>query len=142
MISKSSGGYKVNEVIILKFKPIHSCIRVYDLEKSVEFYTKAFDFVETRRKDYPEDEFTLVYLAPKEGEFEVELTYNYNHEPYELGNGYSHLALEVEDLETQHKEHKKAGFDIGELKGLSDSKEPQFYFITDPDGYDIEIIRA
>ena len=126
----------------MNFKPIHSCIRVVDLEKSVDFYKKAFGFVETRRKDYPEDKFTLVYMAPEKGEFELELTYNYDHEPYEIGDGYSHIALEVDDLEKYHDEHKKAGYKVTDLGGLSDSKEPKFYFITDPDGYDIEIIRA
>lgn len=134
-------GYRLTEVIDVKFRPIHSCIRVVDLEKSIDFYKRAFDFVETRRKDYPEDEFTLVYMAAEEGGFELELTYNYGHGPYELGDGYSHIALEVEDLEKSHEEHKKAGFKVTDLGGLSDSKEPSFYFITDPDGYDIEIIR-
>lgn len=135
-------GYKLKRGGMMKFKPIHTCIRVYDLEKSVDFYKEAFDFVETDRRDFPEDEFTLVYLAPEKGAFEVELTYNYGHEPYDLGNGYSHLALEVEDLEGEHEKHEKAGFKITELMGLSDDKEPQYYFITDPDGYDIEIVRA
>ena len=130
------------EVILMKFKPIHSCIRVVDLEKSVDFYKNAFGFIETRRKDYPDDKFTLVYMAPEEGAFEIELTYNYGHEPYDLGNGYSHIAVEVEDLEKEHEEHKSKGYRVTDLGGLSDAKRPSFYFITDPDGYDIEVIRA
>lgn len=126
----------------MKFKPIHVCIRVYDLEKSINFYKEAFDFVVTNKKDYPDDKFTLVYMASENGGFELELTYNYDHEPYTLGDGYSHIAFEVEDLEKSHQEHKDAGFKVSELSGLADDNKAHFYFITDPDGYDIEIIRA
>ncbi|MDO4662309.1 MAG: VOC family protein [Tissierellia bacterium] len=125
----------------MKFKPIHSCIRVYDLEKSVNFYKEAFDFVVTRKKDYPDDKFTLVYMAKEEGGFELELTYNYGHEPYTIGDGYSHIAFEVDDFDKSYEEHKKKGFKVTEPGGLSDDDKPHFYFITDPDGYDIEIIR-
>lgn len=125
----------------MNFKPIHMCIRVVDLEKSINFYKEAFDFVVTREKDYPDDKFTLVYMANKPGDFELELTYNYGHEPYTMGDGYSHIAFEVEDLEKSHQNHKDMGFKVTDLSGLSDDKIPHFYFITDPDGYDIEIIR-
>lgn len=125
----------------MKFKPIHSCIRVYDLDKSVNFYKEAFDFVVTRKKDYPDDKFTLVYMASEQGDFELELTYNYGHEPYTIGDGYSHIAFEVEDFDKSYEEHKEKGFKVTEPGGLSDDDKPQFYFITDPDGYDIEIIR-
>lgn len=125
----------------MKFKPIHMCIRVYDLEKSIKFYQEAFDFIVTRKKDYPDDKFTLVYLAKEEGGFEIELTYNYVHEPYNLGDGFSHIAFEVEDLEKSHQDHKDKGFKVTDLMGLSDAKVPGYYFITDPDGYDIEIVR-
>lgn len=81
-------------------------------------------------------------MAPEKGAFEVELTYNYVHEPYDLANGYSRLALEVKDLEGEHEKHKNAGFKVTDLMGLSDAEKPQYYFITDPDGYDIEIVRA
>nr|WP_277985526.1 VOC family protein [Miniphocaeibacter massiliensis] len=122
-------------------KAIHTCIRVYDLEKSIEFYEKALGLKVTKKKDYPEDKFTLVYLGDGESEHEIELTYNYGHEPYDLGNGYSHIAYSVEDLEDAHAEHVRLGYKVTELSGLSDSNRPKFYFITDPDGYDIEIVR-
>ena len=73
-------------------KMLHTCIRVMDLEKSLKFYKEALGLIETRRKDFPEHKFTLVYLSNELGGYEVELTYNYNPEkPYELGNGFSHI---------------------------------------------------
>lgn len=125
----------------MKYQPIHMCIRVENLEESINFYKEAFDFVVTRKKDYPEDKFTLVYLAKEPGGFEIELTYNYGHGPYTMGDGFSHIAFEVEDLEKSHQVHKDKGFKVSELMGLSDDKKPNYYFITDPDGYDIEILR-
>ncbi len=122
-------------------KAIHTCIRVFNLEKSVEFYEKALGLTVTRKKDFPEDKFTLVYLGDGKSEHEIELTYNYGHEPYELGNGYSHIAYEVDELEESHKKHTDLGYKVTSLSGLSDSNKPTFYFITDPDGYDIEIVR-
>jgi len=126
----------------MKYKFLHSCIRVMDLEKSVKFYKEALGFVETRRKDFPEDEFTLVFLSDGENSFELELTYNYNMEkPYEIGTGYSHIAVSVVDLEKSREDHINMGLEVTELMGLPGSP-PRYYFVTDPDGYEIEIIRA
>jgi len=126
----------------MKYKLEHACIRVVDLEKSMEFYKKALGLEEVRRKDFPEWEFTLVYLSDEARNFEIELTYNYTpEEAYEVGNGFSHFAFIVDDLEASHKRHQAMGYEVGELKGLPGS-QPMFYFITDPDGYRSEIIRA
>ena len=125
----------------MKYKFLHTCIRVMDLEKSLKFYTEALGLKETRRKDFPEDEFTLVYLSDEDGLYEVELTYNYNPEkPYVIGNGFSHMALAVKDLEASRQKHMEMGYEVTELRGLPGEK-PRYYFVTDPDGYDIEIIR-
>ncbi len=78
---------------------LHACLRVENLEASQKFYEEAFGFKETRRKDYPEHKFTLVYLALEGDDFEIELTYNYDHGPYIVGDGFSHLALSSDDLE-------------------------------------------
>lgn len=111
-----------------------------DLEKSIEFYKDALNLKESRRKDFPEDKFTLVYLTDQNESFELELTYNYDRkEPYTIGNGYSHLAVVVDDLEKSYKRHKEAGYQVGDLKSLSDSSSG-YYFITDPDGYRTEVI--
>jgi lactoylglutathione lyase len=119
---------------------VHSCIRVMDLEKSVDFYKKALNLEESRRRDFPEDKFTLVYLTDQKGNFELELTYNYDREePYTIGNGYSHIAVKVEDLEKSYQRHKAAGYEVGNLKSLSEGSSG-YYFITDPDGYRTEVI--
>lgn len=123
----------------MKYKALHTCIRVYDLEKSIKFYEEALNLKVVRRKDF--EDFSLVYLGDGESGHEIELTYNKGNEPYDLGNGYSHIAYEVDDLENSHKYHKEKGFKVSELGGLGDTEKPLFYFITDPDGYDIEIIR-
>ena len=71
----------------------HTCYRVADLKKSVEFYTSAFDFEVSRERDFPEYKFTLVYLTLPGSNYELELTYNYDHGAYELGDGYGHIAF-------------------------------------------------
>ncbi len=121
-------------------KYIHTCIRVKDLEESIKFYTEALGYEERRRKDFPEDKFSLVFLALPGDENELELTYNYDHGPYELGNGFSHIALGTEDLEGTHKRIKEAGYKVTDLWGLP-GQEPHYFFVTDPDGYDVEIVR-
>ncbi len=126
----------------MEYKMLHTCIRVMDLEKSLKFYQEALGLRETRRKDFPEHEFTLVFLADKLGHYEIELTYNYKqNELYKIGNGFSHIAVSVEDLEVSHKRHQDMGYKVTELKGLPGEK-PRYYFVTDPDGYDVEVIRA
>ena len=126
----------------MNYKLEHACIRVMDLDKSVDFYKKALSLEEVKRLDYPDYKFTLVYLSDENKNFEIELTHNYDTEnPYEIGNGFSHFALTVSDLEGSHKFHKNMGIEITDLKGLPGEK-PKYYFITDPDGYKIEIIRG
>ncbi len=126
----------------MKYKMLHTCIRVMDLEKSLKFYKDALGLEETRRKDFPDDKFTLVFLADEDKNYEMELTYNYDPEkPYEIGNGFSHIAVSVEDLEASRERHEKMGYKVTKLMGLSGEK-PRFYFVTDPDGYDVEVIRA
>lgn len=126
----------------MKCKMLHTCLRVMDLETSLKFYTEALGLVETRRKDFPEHEFTLVFLSDGDRHYEVELTYNYNPEkPYVIGDGFSHLAFSVKDLEASREEHKKMGYKVSELMGLP-GNPPGYYFVTDPDGFEVEIIRA
>lgn len=122
-------------------KMAHTCVRVKDLEASLEFYKKAFGFEENSRRDFPEAKFTLVYLTLPGDGYELELTYNYNHEAYDLGNGYGHIAIATEDVAKLHTIHKEQGFEVTDLKGLPGTA-PSYYFIIDPDGYKIEVIRA
>ncbi len=120
-------------------KFLHTCIRVKDLDASLKFYTEALGFVEKRRSDFPEAQFTLVYLGLPDESYELELTYNYGHEAYDLGNGYGHIAVGVDDLSASHDAHVAAGYPVTDLSGLPGTP-PLFYFIQDPDGYKIEII--
>ena len=81
-------------------KFLHTCVRVKDLEASLQFYQEALGFKEVRRNDFPEYKFTLVYMQLEDDpDYELELTYNYDHEVYDLGNGYGHIAVGVDDLE-------------------------------------------
>lgn len=121
-------------------KMAHTCYRVANLEESVKFYTEAFDFSISRKRDFPEHKFTLVYLTLPGETYELELTYNYDHGPYELGTGYGHIAIAVDNLEELHAKHKAAGYNVTDLKGLPGTP-PSYYFIMDPDGYKIEVIR-
>lgn len=126
----------------MEYPMIHICYRVMDLAASEEFYRKAFGFEVSRKKDYPDGRFTLSYLTSVELPFELELTYNYDQkEPYVIGNGYSHLAVGVTDLEASHKRHEKMGLEISPLKALGGGK-PRFYFVTDPDGFRVEVVRC
>lgn len=125
-------------VIIMKMA--HTCVRVKDLDASIKFYTTAFDFKETRRRDFPEHKFTLVYLTLPGDTYELELTYNYDSDGYDLGNGYGHIAISTSDLEGLHEKHSSLNFNVTDLKNLP-GVPPSYYFIIDPDGYKIEIIR-
>ena len=125
----------------MAFRMLHTCIRIKDLDKSLKFYEEALGLKVTRRKDFPENKFSLVYLAHEGCDYEVELTYNYDVEkPYDFGNGYSHIAVGVDNLEEMRDKHIALGYEVTELKGLPGHK-PDYYFVTDPDGYKIEVIK-
>ena len=125
----------------MKYKMLHTCLRVMDLDKSLKFYSEAMGLNESRRKDFPKHEFTLVFLQDEDKQYEIELTYNYNPEkPYEIGNGFSHLAFGVDDLEMSRENHMKMGYEVTKLMGLPGTV-PSYYFVTDPDNYQIEINR-
>lgn len=125
----------------MKSKLLHTCLRVKDLEASLKFYKDAIGLVESSRKDFPENKFTLVYLTDQDGNYEIELTYNYDtKEPYEIGNGFSHIAVSMSDLEGARDKHKEMGYEVSDLSGLPGEK-PRYYFVTDPDGYRVEVIR-
>lgn len=125
----------------MNYKILHLCLRVKDLEEALKFYRDALGFKISREKDFPEDKFTLVYLVDEDENFEIELTYNYDRDvPYTVGDGYSHMAVDVEDLEESRIRHLEMGYECTELKGLPGEK-PRYYFVTDKDGYRVEVIR-
>lgn len=125
----------------MALRMLHTCVRVKNLEESLKFYKEGFGLIETNRKDFPEHKFTLVYLSNEVNGYEIELTYNYDVEkPYDLGNGYSHIAVGVDNLEEMREKHIALGYEVTDLKGLPGG-EVRYYFVTDPDGYKIEVIR-
>jgi len=123
-------------------KLVHSMIRVLEEARSVNFYDKAFGLKIADR--VPFDGFTLIYLANPETGFELELTVNASRtEPYDLGNGYGHLAVTVEDIEAEYQRFTALGFTVGKLVEMPHEGKPfaRFFFVTDPDGYKIEVIQ-
>jgi len=124
-------------------KPIHSMIRVIDEARSTAFYSNAFGMTVKDRFEF--ESFILIYLTGAESNFELELTVNKGRsEPYDLGNGYGHLALAVDDLEATHAAVTAAGHaprDIVEFKP-DGNLLAKFFFIADPDGYQIEVLQA
>lgn len=126
----------------MTYRMIHSCIRVMNLAASEKFYSEALGFEVSRKKDFPEHKFTLSYMVSEGSDFELELTWNHDQvQPYEIGNGYSHLAVSVVDLEGSHQRHEEMGLSPKPLKGLP-GQPPRFYFLADPDGYLVEVVRA
>ncbi len=123
-------------------KMIHSMIRVMDEARSVAFYGAAFGLKVAERLDF--DSFTLVYLANEETGFELELTVNKGREePYDLGNGYGHLAVSVEDVDAEHARMTALGLAPRKLVDFAPGGTvlARFFFIQDPDGYEIEVLR-
>jgi len=123
-------------------KAIHMMVRVLDEARSVAFYKGAFGLDIADRVDFPD--FTLLYLRNPEADFEVELTVNKGRtEPYDLGNGYGHIALVVDDLEGTRERIAAAGYSPKDIKQMTHDGKPfgRFFFIEDPDGYKIEVLE-
>lgn len=122
--------------------PTHSMIRVVDEARSTDFYRRAFALEQADRFDF--EGFTLVYLRHPSSPFEVELTVNKGRsEPYAPGDGYGHLAVLVDDLDAEHgrlEEEKLAPGPVRDFKHEGRTLA-RFFFVTDPDGYKIEVIE-
>jgi len=123
-------------------KAIHSMIRVLDEARSVDFYRRAFGLEVADR--FPFDGFTLVYLRNAETDFELELTINHGRtEPYQLGDGYGHLAVAVDELEAEHARFEREGLSPLPIKEMhrDGALMARFFFVQDPDGYRIEVLQ-
>ena len=123
-------------------KPIHMMIRVLDLDRSIDFYRKAFGLEVADRFDF--DTFTLVYLRGPESDFEIELTLNKGRtEPYTHGTGYGHVAFVVDDLDAEHRRFAELGLNPEPIKEFfrEGALMARFFFVTDPDGYRIEVLQ-
>ncbi|MBL9075823.1 VOC family protein [Tabrizicola sp.] len=123
-------------------KLIHSMIRVLDEARSVAFYDTAFGLKVADRLEF--DSFTLVYLSNAEASFELELTVNKGRtEPYTLGDGYGHIAVSVPDAEAEHARLSAEGLAPRKIVDFRNGEVQvaKFFFIADPDGYQIEVIQ-
>jgi lactoylglutathione lyase len=123
-------------------KAIHSMIRVLNEARSVAFYKAAFGLTVADRLDF--DSFTLIYLSNPESGFELELTVNKGRtEPYDLGDGYGHLAVSVADVEAEHARFMAEGLAPRKLVDFrnGDVSVAKFFFVADPDGYQIEVLQ-
>lgn len=123
-------------------KVVHMMVRVLEEARSVDFYSKAFHLDVAERADF--ETFTLIYLRNAENDFEVELTVNKDRsEPYNLGDGYGHVAFVVDDLDGEHARLKALGLAPKDIKQMALNGAPfgRFFFIDDPDGYKIEVLQ-
>jgi lactoylglutathione lyase len=123
-------------------KAIHTMVRVMDEARSLAFYQKAFGLDVADRLDFPD--FTLVYLSNSMTPYEVELTVNKGrHEPYNLGDGYGHVAFVVENLDAEHRRFEAEGLKPRKIVEFNkDGKQiARFFFVEDPDGYKIEVLE-
>ncbi len=123
-------------------KLVHAMIRVLEEDRSVAFYREAFGLDVADRFDF--DGFTLIYLRNSENDMELELTVNKGTTtPYDLGNGYGHLAFVVDDVDAEHARFEAAGYAPRKLVDFrkDDVLLARFFFVKDPDGYEIEVMQ-
>ena len=123
---------------------LHTMIRVSDLEKSLDFYTNVLGMKLLRQQDYPAGEFTLAFVGyGEESETAVlELTYNWGDHQYDLGDGYGHIAIEVDDVYEAAARIREKGGKILREPGPMNAGSTIIAFVADPDGYAIELIGA
>jgi lactoylglutathione lyase len=122
---------------------LHTMLRVGDLDKSIAFYTEVLGMQLLRRKDYPDGKFTLAFVGygDESDHTVIELTHNWDTGSYDLGNGYGHIALAVEDAAAACNEIKKRGGNVVREAGPMKHGTTVIAFVEDPDGYKIELIE-
>lgn len=122
---------------------LHTMVRVGDLDKSIAFYCDILGMQLLRRKDYPGGEFTLAFVGYGEEKDNtvIELTYNWGVEKYDLGQGYGHIALGVDDIYGTCDRIKAQGGKVTREPGAMKHGTTVIAFVEDPDGYKIELIQ-
>ncbi|MBF0166576.1 MAG: lactoylglutathione lyase [Alphaproteobacteria bacterium] len=127
-----------------QFRFLHTMIRVFDLKKSLDFYTRLLGMTLLRQSDYPEGRFTLAFVGygSEEQSTVLELTHNWDQaEPYLIGTGFGHLALGVSDIYATCEALAGEGVKITRPPGPMKHGSTVIAFIEDPDGYKIELIE-
>ncbi|KAA3627743.1 MAG: lactoylglutathione lyase [Proteobacteria bacterium] len=121
---------------------LHTMLRVGDLDRSIGFYTEVLGMQLLRRNDYPEGKFTLAFVGygAERDEAVIELTFNWGVDHYELGTGYGHIALEVDDVYDACAAIRAKGGKITRDAGPMNAGTTVIAFVEDPDGYPIELI--
>ncbi len=121
---------------------LHTMLRVGDLDRSIKFYTEVLGMKLLRRKDYPDGEFTLAFIGygDEADNTVIELTYNWGQDSYDLGSGFGHIALEVDDVYQATDEIRNRGGKIIRDAGPMNAGTTIISFVEDPDGYQIELI--
>src|SRR5579871_1223797 len=122
---------------------LHTMLRVGDLQRSIDFYTNALGIRVLRRKDYPEGRFTLAFVGygDEADEAVVELTHNWDTAKYDVGNGYGHIAIAVDDAHQACEKVRKRGGRVTREAGPMKHGTTVIAFVEDPDGYKIEFIQ-
>ena len=118
----------------MKFKMVHNNLNVFDLEKSLKFYSAALDLREQRRITSTDGGFIIVYLSDHLSNHLLELTWLKDHDKYDLGDNEFHLAFVTDDYENALKKHRDMGCVCFENNDMG------IYFIEDPDGYWLEVL--
>lgn len=122
---------------------LHTMLRVGDLQRSIDFYTKVLGMKLLRTTDRPEQKYSLAFVGygsnPEHAE--IELTYNYGVDRYEPGTAYGHIALGVEDAYAACDRIRAAGGNVTREPGPVQGGSTVIAFVTDPDGYKIELIQ-
>lgn len=119
----------------MRFRFVHNNLNVFDLTKSIQFYKDALGLKEVKRKEGEDGSFILVFLQDDSGGHQLELTWLSDRKvPYNLGDNEIHLAFKTDDYDTAHKHHSEMGCICFENTAMG------LYFISDPDGYWIEIL--
>jgi lactoylglutathione lyase len=121
---------------------LHTMLRVGDLDRSIDFYQNVLGMKLLRRKDYPDGKFTLAFVGygDESDNTVIELTYNWGTDSYDLGEGYGHIAIEVDDVYEAVDELRNRGGKVIREAGPMNAGTTIIAFIEDPDGYPIELI--
>jgi len=121
---------------------LHTMLRVGHLQRSIDFYTKILGMTLLRQKEYPKGRFTLAFLGygDEKENTAIELTHNWDTDSYELGTGFGHLAIEVDDVYKATEQIRTQGGEIIRDAGPMNAGSTIIAFVKDPDGYEIELI--